>query len=94
MIMQIKCNNAKRNFIYGHELSKKQRSEFDYIRDDEIMLHEFVKYKGRVYDVSEFMRIESNEFNDWHGYTGDSFFSGVLIKILDPESCIMASYYS
>lgn len=92
--MQIKCNNAKRHFIYGYELSTKQRREFDYIPDDEIMSHEFVKYKGRIYDVSEFMRTESNEFNDWHGYISDSFFSGVLIKIIDSDSCLMGTYYS
>ena len=92
--MQIKCNNIPRQFIYGYELSSKQRQDFDYIPEDEIMLHEFVKYKGRVYDVSEFLRVESKELNGWHGYASDSFFSGVLIRIVGSEHCIMASYYS
>lgn len=92
--MKIKCNNIPRQFIYGYELSSKQRQDFDYIPDDEIMLHEFIKYKGNVYDVSEFLRVDSQELNGWHGYASDSFFSGVLIRIVDSEHCIMASYYS
>ena len=99
--MKIKCNNKPRQFIYGYELTNKEKKEFDYIAPDELNSHAFVRYKGNVYDVSEFMRVDKyvavipqhDGGENWHGYTSDSFFSGVLVRFLDDgESVIIATY--
>ena len=94
--MKIISNNKPRFLTYGYELSAKEKSDFDYIEADEIDLHEFVRYNGHVYDCSEFMRTGNNEaLKCWDGYTSDTYFSGVLIKLSgDGESAIMGRYFS
>jgi hypothetical protein len=50
------------------------------------------KYQGNTYFLDEFMNIHNKFYNpnplkwmlEFHGYRGDSFFSGLLIK-LDPS---------
>ena len=91
--MQIITNNIPRQLIYGYELTDKEKSNFDYL--DDIDNHNFVKYKGFIYDVGEFMRIDNNDaLKDWNGYSSDSYFSGVLIKFIDSDYVLMARYYS
>lgn len=100
--MKIKTNNAPRRLVYGYELTKKEAAEFDYLSPDEINEREFVRYKGHVYDMGEFMRIDKTvaphpQRDGWerfHGYASDSFFSGVLVRFLDDgESVVMATYF-
>lgn len=86
--MKIITNNVPRNMIYGYELTDKQKQDFDYIAD--IDSHDFVKYKGMVFDVSEFM---ITDLDGWDGVSGQSYFHGYLIKIVDSDSVIMGSYY-
>ncbi len=84
--MKIITNNQYRNMIYGYELSDLERADFDYI--DDIDSHGFFRYRGAVYDPSEFMatphnepaRQELNELANWDGYQSDSYFSGIVIK--------------
>jgi len=41
------------------------------------------EYKGNTYFISEFMLIDKHShFKGFDGYSGDSFFSGVLIKLV------------
>ena len=98
--MKITCNNKPRQFIYGYELSVKEREDFDYLNPEELDARDFVRYKGVLYDTGEFMRVTPGVANcqreGWEkfdGYFSDSFFSGVLLKYIDPDNCIMASYY-
>ena len=86
--MKIITNNVPRNMIYGYELTDKQKQDFDYIA--EIDNHDFVKYKGMIFDVSEFM---ITELEGWDGVSGQSYFHGYLIKIVDSDSVIMGRYY-
>ena len=91
--IKIITNNKPRQLIYGYELTDKQKQDFDYIED--IDSHDFVKYKNNIYDLSEFMRIETiDSFKDWHGYSSDSYFSGTLVKYIDSDTVIMGWYYS
>lgn len=98
--MKIKCNNKPRQFIYGYELTNKEKQEFDYIDPNELDSHAFVRYKGHVYDVSEFMLIEQStntnaQYKGWDkfdGFCSDTFFSGVLIKTIDSDTCVLATY--
>ena len=99
--LTIITNNVPRSIIYGYELPESVRPDFDYIDAKAFGGHSFVQYKGCYYDLNDFMRIENKdcfncvgEFKEWHGYHGDSYFSGVLIKQLDDERVIMGRYYS
>ena len=91
--IKIITNNKPRQLIYGYELTDKQKQDFDYIED--IDSHDFVKYKNNIYDLSEFMRVETiDSLKDWHGYSSDSYFSGTLVKYIDSDTVIMGRYYS
>ena len=90
--IKIITNNKPRQLIYGYELTDKQKQDFDYITD--IDSHDFVKYKNNIYDLSEFMSIESiDSLKGWHGYSSDSYFSGTLVKYIDNDTVIMGWYY-
>lgn len=105
MSVKIITNNVPRPLIRGYELPAIARPDFDYIDfdyidADEFDYHNFVLYKGNYYNVSDFMRIEEKdsfncvtEFQNWHGYIGESYFSGILIKIVDEEHVIMGRFY-
>lgn len=95
--LTIKTNNHWRNIQFGYELTDEQRAEFDWIDPHEIDHRMFVTYKGHVYSLDEFMRLEGEHhpFGQWDGYASDSFFSGVLVKISDDgEQVKLATYLS
>lgn len=95
MSVTIRTNNKPRETVLGYELTKKQKAAFDYINADSIDSHEFIKYKGRVYDLGDFVRLpnEDSPFSGWVAISPDSFFSGVLIRFVnDCEQVIIASY--
>ena len=93
MTISIISNNQERPVIDWHDLTPKQQSEFNY---DSAEDSQFVVYKNWPYDVAEFMAVRHNdELSAWHGYSSDSFFSGVLIKFApDCETVIMGRYTS
>ena len=93
MTISIISNNQERPVIDWHDLTPKQQSEFNYDSAEE---SQFVIYKNWPYDVAEFMAVRHNdELSAWHGYSSDSFFSGVLIKFApDCETVIMGRYTS
>ena len=74
------------------DLSEKEKADFDYIKADDLDSHDFIRYRGALYDPSEFMRCpesqeapnaHANNLTGWHGYQSDSFFSGVVIRYSD-----------
>ena len=82
--LRIITDHKWKNFIYGVELTEKERREFDYMDAEEIDTASFFRYRARVYSIEDFMRIEHNvALMGWDGYASDSFFSGVVIKISD-----------
>ena len=101
--LTITTNNHKRDLLYWYDLTDKERAEFDWIDQDETEDFEFFRYKGWTYCMADFMRIEHHndkEFSSWDGYSGDSFFSGVLVKYpreewgdIDTESIIVGWYF-
>jgi len=83
-MLNIISNYHWRQFEYFFELSEKDKSELDWVKDDTTLCFH---YRGNVYSLDEFMRIDkrqfdnNDEFQNWDGYNPDSFFSGILIKI-------------
>lgn len=102
--LTIKTNHQPREIFSGlcAELyigdaeTAKLRRQFDYLTDTEFEDTQFVAYKGYYYSLGDFMRTPSacDSFDGWDGYSSDSFFSGVLIKLLDDGDVIMGRYYS
>lgn len=92
--IKIKGNNHWIEIISFWELTEKEQNE---IRDnyEDIQNSSFFWYKGRVYDLSDFMRLTNgNPFSgEYHGYHADSFFSGILIRLSDCGDCLQAYTY-
>ena len=86
MSLEIITNRNWRDFLYGHELTAKERETFDWMTPEEIDCGSFARYKGFVYSTQDFMRLQDGgEFSElgWQGASADGFFSGVLIKMSD-----------
>jgi hypothetical protein len=81
-MMEIRTNHQYRNLIFGYELTAKEREDFDYIDADDFDSHDFLRYRGNLYDVHEF---ECSNVDGWDGQFCDSFFSAILIKYEDGD---------
>jgi hypothetical protein len=100
--MKVITNNKPRGVVYGFELTPKERADFDYLSEDELMDRTFVKYKGQFYDLGDVMAFRHGvdflppEFSGWQGYVGDSFFSGVVFRYPpeNDETVIVGRYVS
>jgi len=95
--MKIITNNVPRNLIYGYELTEAEKADFDYI--DDINTHDFFRYRGCLYDPSEFMHWDNpaspTRKSVWQGYQSDSYFSGVVIRYTDDfEQVVCGTYLS
>jgi len=85
--MKIITNNHFKEILSFFELTNKEQDE---LKDnyDTIEESSFFRYRGHVYDLNEFMRVndslngqgQEHELYDWDGYHNDSFFSSVLVK--------------
>jgi len=104
--LEVITDCKRRHVIYHWELTEKEKKEFDYYDfSDENVNPTFVRYKGNVIDLGEFMRIDENNLFPgpikWDGYSSDSFFSGLLVKHpieewgeIDMDTVIMGSYFA
>jgi hypothetical protein len=98
-MLRIITNNHWNQFKYGHEVPEAVLADFDYLDDDD-KADGFIHYRNRWYHTSDFMRIDKsmndhNGWDRWHGYHGDSFFSGVLIELSDDgEAYRIGTYLS
>jgi len=95
MDLKIITDHKWHDFLYVYELTDKEQTEHaDTINSDDTL--NCFRYRGQVYFLEEFMRLENNdELENWHGYASDTFFSGVLIRISeDGERYQVGRYYS
>ena len=100
-MLKTRTNNVPRFTLDAFELTPKERDDFDYLPWDAIEVGAggatFVKFKGQLYDLGEFMRCAGAcGMEGWDGYYSDSAFSGVLIKYVgnDADSVIVGQYFS
>jgi hypothetical protein len=63
MGFKVKTNHNYRPLISGFELSDSERAEFDYIENwEDDTINRFVRYRGQLYDLGEFVRITIREY--------------------------------
>ena len=98
--MKIKTNNQPRDILTWYDLTPAEQNEFDYLEEGE---GSFFRYKGWVYDLGEFMRIDASiaphpareGWEKWQAYAPGSHFTGVLIRYTsDCEQVIAGQYFS
>jgi len=93
--VKIYTNHHWRDFLYWHDLTDKEKEEFDWMEDPDF--HNFMRYRGWVYALDEFMRMpkfgSDEKFQDWDGYHNETFFSGVLVKISKCQSRYQIAHY-
>jgi len=95
--MQITTNHQPRELISAFELPtanyKELRKEFDYLDDRDFESAMFFTYKGQIYCLADFMRLDSYIPGNWQGVINDTYFSGILIKIVDScQSVVVGTY--
>lgn len=67
----------------------------------------FFRYKGDLYDLGEFSRIikpdatrchpmelSDPDFQGWHGYKSDTYFSGMVVKYVNSEEIVVGTYFA
>ena len=89
-------NNHSIFLINWWDLTKKEKKNFDYFNNPEDDFTGF-RYKGNVYGLDEFMRMNSNNpFNGlFDSYISDTFFSGIGIKFTEDNETLKAyTFYS
>ena len=99
----IRTNHVPRFTLDSWELTPKEREEFDYLDwpalDNGSDSATFFRYKGRTYDLGEFMTTggmpEFSPLRRWDGYMSDWFFGGVVVKwTKDFEAVIVGTFHA
>lgn len=86
--MKIITNHHERFLKYVNEVPRQVINDYDHLDEDEAF-DGWIQYRDRWYHLSDFMGINHlntptpTEFDGWHAYLNDSFFSGVVIKFSD-----------
>jgi len=97
MDLEIISNYHERPIICGSELTEKEREWWlDLLEPDDLDYCSFFRYKHQVYFLGDFMRFEhypDNSFDGWDGYSGDSFFSGTVVKYSDDCEGVIVGWY-
>lgn len=66
--------------------------------DEDPEMEACFQYRGNTYFLSEFMKIEKNSsdwMQDFDGHHGESYFSGILIKLAGSGDAVQVySYYT
>jgi hypothetical protein len=96
--LTIKTDHKWKHFKYRYEVpAKVLASQFDYQKEDDA-LDGFFCYRGYWYHLDGFSVMampEHEQLKDWHAYAGDSYFSGIVIKVSsDGETYQVGTYLS
>jgi hypothetical protein len=107
--VKVITNNVPRDTIDAWELNADERAHFDYLDWSAIDAGNdsatFFRYKGELYDMSEFSAswgLTHNGglphwLNAWDGYMSDSFWSGMVVRYVKDDindRIVVGRYYS
>jgi hypothetical protein len=97
---RIITNNVPRDIIDASELTAAERAGFDYLDwpaiEDGRDSASFLRYRGELYDLSEFEVWDnpaSPTRQGWDGCRADSYFSGVVVRFVDDGERVVAGLY-
>lgn len=89
--MRTITNHVPRHLVYASDVPPAVMADrFDYHLDmpeDERPPDGYFKYRGNWYHLDEFMRFEGP--SEWDGHAADSFYSAVVIKIVDDGESVI-----
>ena len=93
--IQITSTMKEKLMIFGYQLTDKEKRDYDYMED--IDSADFFRYCKRLYAIDDFMNLDAKDAMSmngyWHGYKGDSYFSGILVHICgDSDRVIVGTY--
>lgn len=85
MKYKVKTNNVPRPILYGCDLTEKELEDFDYYTGQELLNQRFLRYKGWVYDMGDFLSVTTlrdpdQPLKDWEGYFEETYCSGIVIR--------------
>lgn len=84
--LTIVTNHQPRLMLYGYDLTAKERSDFDYLTDDEVSTGDFVRYGGQVYHLDDVeIAPDSLKALGWDGYVPAFYFAGVCFRYFDTD---------
>ena len=91
---KIVSNYQPRDLFSAFELNNAQRDslkkEFDWIEDSEFDYAKFFMYRGQVYALAEFTRLEGDLLaKGWQGSLGETAWSSLLVKIVDSAQSVI-----
>jgi hypothetical protein len=100
MSPKVITNNVPRDVIDASELTADERADFDYLDwpaiEDGRASASFLRYRGELYDLSEF-EVWDNPMSPtrqgWDGYRSDSYFSGIVVRFVDDAERVVAGLY-
>lgn len=88
MSTTIRTNGRARPVLSWHDLTPRERKQFSHYRGEDDGAS-YVRYRGAVYDLSDFPRAPPS-LAPWDGALPDSAFSAVLARFIDNgESVIL-----
>lgn len=91
--MKVITNKQPRALMYLSDFNDAEqaviRRDYNWMDPDDLECNfGFFKYRGNVYHLQDFMRTSSEatgDLDEWDGYIGDSYFSGVVMKLCDND---------
>lgn len=102
---QLITNRIARPLLSIEQLTPKQRSDFDYVSEDDFSLR-FVEYRGSMYDALDAQRIEPDNRHShpvgwamrvhpgeplasFDSFIGETYFSGVAFRFVDDGDSVV-----
>ena len=87
-------NNIPRQLLPLTDLPAKAQADFDYVKDS--YEYRLVNYKGCWYDVYDSQSIHRelvfDQFKGWDSIVSESFFSGVVFRLVGDDEVIVGRY--
>ena len=93
MNIRITTNNNPRDILTFHELTEaEQREAAENIGQEYAESMDYFWYKGQIHCLSDFM-VAGDAFPDWAGYFPETYFSGLLVRVMDDGERVIIGRY-